>query len=220
MSHGNPADIGIEITKTVERLHPRTPFIRPLSKQERDCAELEGRHPEWSFDELADMFGQPLSWLTALHERRDYRELVASHRIEEQENSSIPARKLSKSEVEDLFNQQIELSVRTLASIRDDLKETANNRIKASALILEHAPDVPAKRTEAQAPNVVINIPYQQVETIKTAALDMGDSDLIDLLEGDGYTADEGGFPSSSDTLPPPVRTRSNRRKKRGKNAS
>lgn len=215
MSYGDPADLNMAMTEVVERMKPRAgSFQRPLSAKERDCAVTEAKNPMLSFDDLASMFNEPLSWVMELHERQDYREMLATSRIEEQKKVSALSRVLTVEEIEELFNREIERSIIALTEIRDNRGETSNNRIKASALILEYAPKAPTKKSEQQSPNIVIQVPWQQVETIRAAAEDMEDPDLIELLEGEGYTTE----PPSPPDIPPPVRTKASKRKKRGKN--
>lgn len=195
MVYGNPADLNLALTKHFEDVRPTDPctrqmFRRPLTKMEKQCAELEGKMTDWSPGDLASTFDKPLSWLEELRTRNDYTQLVEEARAlstEKKEALTIPAEDYSQEEVEGLFNKEIGPSLQVIRDIRDDEKGKPSDRLKAANLILDMAPKTPKKKEDHQAPQVVINIPYQQVETIKQAALDVGDPGLIDLLEGAGF---------------------------------
>lgn len=183
-------------------------FQRPLAQHEVDCAVYEGTNYEMSLDEISAKMDIPYSHLQYLHERADYREIVENARIEEQkkvaeaEASFIPPvplpepRIMTPEQAEALFNSEVERSLLTLVEIRDDREASPTVRLKASTVILEMAPGAPAKKAEQQAPRITIQIPYQQVETIRKAAIEMDQPDLIDLIEGEGYSSSPGAMPT------------------------
>lgn len=194
MSQSNPADINLNLTAVTEQLIPRKPsFIRGLTREELTAARLEGRNPTWKDEDILAYMNKPLSWLLEIREHPDYQDEVSKLRESGRKKRLNTGDSVSPGDIEDLFDAEIENSLEVIIGIRDNPGETASNRMKAAQMILERAPKVPSNKREEQAPKIILNIPYQQVETLKKVSDEMGRSDLIELLEGEDYTHKESG---------------------------
>jgi hypothetical protein len=186
----NPADLNLNLTALTETVKPTSPkadsfFVRPLSDDEKSCAELQVKMPDWSNDDLATAFGKPLSWLNELQGRPDYQRLVKNvkRRLRRKAKKVVKTENLSEDEIVSLFNAEISNSLDFLVFVRDDEGAKHSDRLKAASMILDMAPKAPQRKADnRQVPNIVVNIPYQQVQTISEAAVEIGESDLIELL--------------------------------------
>ncbi len=179
MSQDTPIDINTNLTEATGAMKPtdliiKKAFSRPLSADERSCVEYWAKHPKLTPGALAGLFNQPVSWVDGLKERSDYKEVYgrACLAVKRDESKPIP----------ELFNDEIRDSLRVLTEIRDNTGESATNRLKAVQMVFDHAPQAPARKSDSDKGNLIINIPYQQIETLKTAADEIG-SDLFGLLE-------------------------------------
>lgn len=185
----NPADLNLDLTAISELIKPKSPdikslFVRPLSQDEKACADLEVKMANWSDDDLATAMHRPLSWLDNLRSNPEYQKLVSDLKSK-QDAEFTHLQQMNDDEIASMFNSEIGASLRLLTEIRDNPGAKDSDRLKATSMILDLAPKTPVKRSiqQAQAPNIVINIPYQQVETLKQAALDINEPDLIELLK-------------------------------------
>lgn len=156
-------------------------FRKPLSEVEIRAAEWIGLNPGATLDEIAIRYKRPIEWIADLYERDDFVKLIENRKRIENDVHQMVA-EMSPATIGDRFNGEILNNLRTLIAIRDDSGETAGNRLKAAQMIMDYAPN--AKRQvdkDIQMPNIVINIPYQQVQTIKQTAREIGME--FDLLE-------------------------------------
>ena len=77
----NPSDLNLDLTGIHELLKPKSPdlkslFHRPLSQDEKACADLEVKVPNWSDDDLATAMNKPMSWLRELRENPEYQKHI------------------------------------------------------------------------------------------------------------------------------------------------
>ena len=73
----NPSDLNLNLTGISELIKPKKDslkslFVRPLSQNEKSCAELEVKMLNWSDDDLAAAMNKPLSWLLDLRLNPEY----------------------------------------------------------------------------------------------------------------------------------------------------
>ena len=160
-------------------------FRKPLGELDIRAAEWIGSNPAATFSEIAIRYNKPINWIAELYERDDFLKLIENRRRIEQQALQAVA-EMDVADIGDRFNGEILNNLQTLISIRDDTGETAGNRLKAAQMIMDYAPN--AKRQtekDVQMPNIVINIPYQQVQTIKQTAQEIGvDFDLLEECYG------------------------------------
>jgi hypothetical protein len=156
-------------------------FKKPLSEVEIRAAEWIGLNPGATLDEIAIRYKRPIEWIADLYEREDFVQLI-EHRQRIEQQAAQAVAEMGVADIGERFNGEILNNLHTLIAIRDDSGETAGNRLKATQMIMDYAPN--AKRQtekDIQMPNIVINIPYQQVQTIKDTAREIGME--FDLLE-------------------------------------
>ena len=95
--------------------------------------------------------------------------------------------------VNDLLDREIFKSIEVLVDIRDNAPKDAS-RIKAIQELLSRAENAPRSkdRDAENTSKVILQIPFAQVETIKKVSEEVGETDLLEMLEGEDYTTVSG----------------------------
>lgn len=157
---------------------------KPLTTFEKLCAVTDISRFFKIDSDFCDFVEKSPLFLMRLRKHPEYTSLYKRFREEDE----------AKKETEikdpgDFLNSQIVESLKTLIEIRDDPAIKAGDRLKATREILNRASEAPqeTERGGNANPQVILQIPYSQVETIKKLAHEEGQDDIIELLEGEGY---------------------------------
>lgn len=93
------------------------------------------------------------------------------------------------SDIDELFNRQIEPSAATLIEVRDNTWAKDGDRIKAALAILDRAPKAPKATQQVESRSLSVQIPISAMKEMKGVLSETGlreDRELIELIEGSG----------------------------------
>ena len=169
------------ILKTPERLQAEElGYGLAMSSDEKLCALLETM--QLSPTEISLKMGWPLEWIVPIRQKREYREMV-------RRCIGIKAAKDCEGvEIEELFNNQVRPSARTLIEVRDNPFEKAGDRIKASVEFLDRAKEAPKTQRVQEERGVVLHLPVGELRNMQQALLEQGtkeDLEIAGLIEGE-----------------------------------
>jgi hypothetical protein len=101
-----------------------------------------------------------------------------------------------------LFDQEIRPSVATLIEVRDDPFGKGGDRVKAALGLLDRAPSAPRAKETKEVQRFLL-IPISQMRAIKAALSDEGEGEMIELVEGRDFTAEEAKAEADSGQIIP-----------------
>ena len=101
----------------------------------------------------------------------------------------------------ELYNSQILKSASTIMQLRDSPFTNDTTRLKAAEHFTDRAPKAPKVRKEVQQNQTIITLPISELRNMQQALLEEGspaDLEIIELLEGSGYSVKESNGESES----------------------
>lgn len=160
--------------------------LSPLSARDQKMALMEAMGKTTA--ELREHFELSPQRLYVIRSKHEYRVLVAELRREVRDRTI-------ESQSEELIKRFNELAPGAIDTIEDVMfgAEKEGDRLKAAEMVLDRAPDAPksVRREESQTEEIVkIMFGVQNVEAMKAALEDIGDEDVVDLIE---YTVEAEG---------------------------
>lgn len=165
--------------------YSKLPAVQMLTSEEQLAAVYEASGRFNSLKEIAEHFNRPAAWIYKLREKQLYKDLVKATLAQIAERITREAADFTQ-----MFDQQIQPSVRTLAEIRDNPFAKDSDRLKAATTLIDRAPSAP-KVKAPEAAQSILSLPVVQMKMIKEALVDSDEGDLVELLEGEGYEVEE-----------------------------
>jgi len=157
--------------------------LTPLSARDQKMALLEAMGKTTA--ELREIYDLSPQGLYKVRSQHEYKVLVAELRREVQDRTIDREVFLITR-----FNQLAPDAVDTIEDIMRG-GEKDSDRLKASEMVLDRAPDAPKalRREESQTEEIVkVMFGVQNVEAMKAALEDIGDDDIVDLID---YTVEK-----------------------------
>jgi len=152
-----------------------------LSLEAHTVAWLDSRGmPIWA---LESSLGLGIGSVMTMRSNANYREFILRC-IKVRSESTVAS---ADGDIDGLFNDQIDRSVRTLMEVRDNPYEKGSVRMKASVEFLDRASKAPKAKREVEERRTIISIPVSELRTMQQALIDEGsdgDKEILELLEG------------------------------------
>jgi len=170
----------IEVSNIQESSEDNVPLMPNLTSEELLVAYGEATKRFRTLDELRIWSKRSPSWFWKLRGRPEYQDQVRAI-LQVIANQMVRA----AGGIAEAFNQEILPSIATLREIRDNAFEKAGDRIKASTVLIDHAPEAPRAGSAVDDSRTLrISFPVQQIKNLEKALLDEDEGDLVELLKG------------------------------------
>ena len=128
--------------------------------------------------QIAEKVGKSAFWVWKTRKLPEYQDFVDGLLLEMRQKFLDNA-----STVEDLFDAEVRPSIDVIRGVRDDLDEKGDTRVKAALAFIDRAPSSPKAKQEIPDKQVIINIPIKQLETMKTAFEEEGETKLLEMVQ-------------------------------------